>query len=74
MQPRLLDCKTVYAEFGIAPDKLRRLMRLGLVPSVRLGRRVFIDRVQFETFIRSGGRSLSENTPQQLERVGTNRE
>ncbi len=58
MPPRLLDCNAVHQEYGVPPDKLRRLMRLNLVPHVRLGRRVFLDREQFERFLREGGRGL----------------
>jgi hypothetical protein len=59
--PRLLTARSVFHEYGLPPDVVRRYIRLGIIPAVRLGRSVFIDREAFETFLREGGRGQRVN-------------
>jgi hypothetical protein len=35
-----------------------QMIRAGLLPSVRIGRRIYVDPAQWETFKASGGKSL----------------
>lgn len=52
--PMLMDVKTLEAESTVSRFTWRVWMREGRVPVVRLGRRVFVARSDFERFVRAG--------------------
>jgi hypothetical protein len=56
--PRLLNRERFEREFGINWRHVLALGRDGLIPLVRFGRKVFIDRDQIDRLIASGGRTF----------------
>jgi excisionase family DNA binding protein len=49
--PRLLTAKEVASELGLTPFRVYELARLGLLPSIRLGRSVRFPREALENWL-----------------------
>jgi putative molybdopterin biosynthesis protein len=57
---RLLTLKEVAAILNVKVFRAAELVRLGVLPAVRLGRQIRVDQQQLSEFIESGGKSLEE--------------
>ena len=55
---KLLTIEEVAALLGVRRERGYELARLGVIPAVRLGRQVRVDRAALEQWIRCGGRAL----------------
>jgi putative molybdopterin biosynthesis protein len=53
----MLTASEVAARFKVTGQRVHELARLGLLPSVRLGRSVRFDPAVIEEWIRNGGRA-----------------
>jgi putative molybdopterin biosynthesis protein len=57
---RLLTLKEVAEVLNIKVFRAAELVRLGILPAVRLGRQIRVDQQQLSQFIQSGGKSLEQ--------------
>ena len=57
---KLLRIPQVAARLDITPARAYEMIRLGLLPSVRLGRQVRVDPTQLEEFIAAGGTTATQ--------------
>lgn len=57
---RLITAEQVARIMNVSVHRVYRLVRLGLLPGVRLGRQVRFDEDALREFIESGGRSLDD--------------
>lgn len=55
---RLLRVPEAAVVLGVSAARTYELIRVGILPSVRLGRQVRIDLAALEEFVRAGGRGL----------------
>jgi excisionase family DNA binding protein len=55
----LIDAEVAARRLGVSTWRLHQLAREGIVPVVRLGRRVMIDPEALEAFIARGGRAFA---------------
>lgn len=58
MQTRLLQVPQVAEILGTTQGRVYELVRLSLIPAVRLGRQVRIDEAALHEWIRNGGQAL----------------
>ena len=58
MEKKLKPLRSITRVFPISYQRAADLERRGILPTVRLGRQVFIDPEQIQEFIESGGRAL----------------
>jgi len=61
MQRKLLKVPEIAQILGVSTQRAYELIRLGLLPSVRLGRQIRVDPIELEKFIVNGGKELSKN-------------
>ena len=59
MDRRLITIPEVSQILEVNVQRAYELVRLGLIPSVRLGRQVRVDSKSLEDFIEKGGKALS---------------
>ena len=59
MNRELLRVAEVSRLTGLSRGRIYEALRRGLLPSVRIGRQVFVARLQLDRFIEDGGRGLS---------------
>jgi len=55
---KLRPLRWVTSVFPISYQRAADLARRGVLPTVRLGRQVFVDPKQIEQFVKTGGRAL----------------
>ena len=60
-QPRLLSIPEVASELGLSEGRVYELLRLGILPAVRIGRQVRVDALRLEEWIAAGGKGLEED-------------
>ncbi len=59
---KVITAKAVATILGVSVYRVYELVRLGLLPSVRLGRQIRFDEDALQRWIASGGASLDEAT------------
>ena len=64
MSSRLRDIAWLMVQLGVSKQVAYRLLREGIVPSVRLGRSVRVSEDAFHQFIQEGGRGLINDESQ----------
>lgn len=58
----LLNARQVSQRLGVRLHRSYQLIRTGVIPSVRIGRQVRVDRDKLEEWIASGGTSMPAET------------
>lgn len=49
--PQLIGAKPCSAQYGLKYTSLRRLVQSGVIPCIRIGRAMYLDRVDVEQWI-----------------------
>jgi len=58
MEKELLTVDEVSALLRVKPPRVCELVRQKLLPAIRLGRQIRIDKAKLEEFLENGGRAL----------------
>jgi len=58
LEIRLLRIPEVARILDVNEDRVYTLAREGILPHIRLGRQIRVDRIALENFIESGGKAL----------------
>ena len=60
MSKQLMTIPLIAERLGVSVSRAYELARLGVIPTVRLGRQLRVDPTQFEEFIRVGGKPAAQ--------------